>query len=428
MNWSLETARISFLVSLVVILGFLFGMPFVWLFLGTLWYLLWHIKNIKLLGAWLQRQDDNEAPPQSTGLWDDLFHSLYQRDKRSKLKYKRLEKRMRRFQESTTALPDATVILNRRGVIEWCNEAAGRLLGLRLEQDIGQQIGNLLRNPRFLRYLDKEDYDEPIEMPSPRDETRVLMIRVVHYGRSQRLLIARDMTRLQRLEQMRRDFLSNFSHEMRTPLTVLNGYLETMSDSDDISSSWGKAIITMQEQVARMQRINDDMLLLSRIENEELESSSETIDVGALLQHIVQEARLLSGERHHQIDLQLDCDASIRANRDEIYSAFSNIVFNAVNYTPPGTAIFVRWYEKNGQLNMEVEDKGEGFAEYHIPRLTERFYRVDAGRSRDTGGTGLGLAIVKHVLHRYGGRLHIYSRIGQGSTFTCIFPQTDAKS
>jgi two-component system phosphate regulon sensor histidine kinase PhoR len=425
LNWSLETARLSFLASLVIILSFLFGMPFVWLFLATLWYLLWHVKNVNLLGNWLQQQNDEEPPPQSSGLWDDLFHGLYLRDKRAKLKYKRLQKRLRRFQESTTALPDATVILNRRGVIEWCNEAASRLLGLRMEQDIGQQIGNLVRNPRFLRYLEKGDYDEPIEMPSPYDETRTLMIRVVSYGRSQRLLIARDMTRLQRLEQMRRDFLSNFSHEMRTPLTVLGGYLETMNDSNDLNS-WRDAIATMQQQVSRMQRINDDMLLLSRIENEELQTGTETIDVGSLLKHIVEEARLLSGERKHQIELQLESEANLVANRDELYSAFSNIIFNAVNYTPPGTAISVRWYEKNGQLNMEVEDKGEGFAEYHIPRLTERFYRVDAGRSRDSGGTGLGLAIVKHVLNRYGGRLHIYSRIGQGSTFTCIFPQASA--
>lgn len=321
-------------------------------------------------------------------------------------------------------MPDATVVLNRYDQIEWINKAAQENLGLQPSKDIGQHLSNLMRHPAFIRYLTVKDYEAPIEIPSPVDEQQQLSIRIIPYGQHQRLLIARDITRLKRLEEMRRDFVSNISHELRTPLTVIHGYLESMQDeASGELSDWHDNIDMMLRQSSRMQSIVNDLLMLSRLENEEIKPSArDEVPVPSILYSIKEEAIALSGEKHHSITLECDDELGLYGIQNELYSAFSNLVFNATRYTPKGGSISIRWYQDKSGAHLEVEDTGIGIPLQHISRLTERFFRVDIGRSREIGGTGLGLAIVKHILERHQAKLRIKSQVNRGSTFICDFP------
>ncbi|WP_455217397.1 phosphate regulon sensor histidine kinase PhoR, partial [Kaarinaea lacus] len=243
------------------------------------------------------------------------------------------------------------------------------------------------------------------------------------YGKRQKLLVVRDISRLKRLERIRSDFVANVSHELRTPLTVVSGYLENMVDDEDrCGEYWKKTLHQMQGQTSRMTRLVEDLLMLSRLEDEEKSLVRDIVAVPAVLTALVEDARILSSEREHQITL--DCDESLwlRGSEKELSSALSNLIFNAINYTEEKGHVGIRWYAKDGDVFFEVQDDGIGISPAHVGRLTERFYRVDAGRSREAGGTGLGLAIVKHVLDRHGARLEIESEPGVGSLFRCVFP------
>jgi len=264
-----------------------------------------------------------------------------------------------------------------------------------------------------------------VEIPSPVDDKVHLSVQVIIYGDNQRLLIARDVTRLRRLEAMRRDFVANVSHELRTPVTVLVGYLETLEEDAECARRWARPLALMREQATRMRRIVDDLLMLSRLETEDAghhPRARQPVDVPALLGRIVEEARALSGPRGHRIGLEAERGLGLAGSEGELASAFTNLLANAVQYTPEGGEIRVRWWSDAAGAHLAVSDTGIGIAPEHIPRLTERFYRVDVARSRATGGTGLGLAIVKHVLQRHDARLHIESEPGRGSTFRCDFP------
>jgi len=404
---------------LALILGLITGFYALMFLLALGVYLTWTMTNLRLMSDWLLHHPD-EQPPQSTGIWDEVFNALYRRDKEHRLELKRTERRLDRYEESTSALPDATIILSKRGIIEWLNERCREYLGLK-ESDVGNRIENLIRNPRFVEYLHGEHYDEPLEMPSPNNRNNTLLIRIVPYGRSRRLLVARDMTRLQRLERMRRDFIANFSHELRTPLTVLRGYLEGMGDDPKLQEEWGDAIKTMNQQILRMEHINDDLLFLSRLENPDNPRHDEDVNVCAMLAAIREDAAALS-QGQHEISLECDNNIHLLGSHIELRNAFSNLAFNAVRYTPPGGKIQIRWQAEGDAARLEVEDNGEGIDPQHIPRITERFYRVDAGRSREKGGTGLGLAIVKHVVNRHHAQLDIHSQVGKGSLFRISFP------
>jgi two-component system phosphate regulon sensor histidine kinase PhoR len=319
------------------------------------------------------------------------------------------------------------LVLNELGQIEWINKAAQKQLGLLPSKDIGQHISNLLRRPEFIAYIAKGDFSKPLETHPPLNDQEHISVRIIPYGNNQRLLIARDITPIKRLEQMRRDFVSNISHELRTPLTVLRGYLETMQDDDELQNSphWQKSIDVMNQQTRRMQNIVDDLLMLSRMETEPRPGQQEEVNVTELLQTI-QTAALALGEKGQEkkqkIILEADEALHLHGNRNELYSAFSNLVFNAVHYTPDEGTITIRWFRDDSGAHLSVGDTGIGIAPQHISRVTERFYRVDTGRSRETGGTGLGLAIVKHVLQRHKGQLRIFSQVNRGSTFSCDFP------
>ena len=279
-----------------------------------------------------------------------------------------------------------------------------------------------MRNPLFVAYLEQENFSEPLQISSPADANLTLSIRIVPYGNKQHLLVARDITKLQRLEKVRQDFVANVSHEMRTPLTVINGYLETLCDDRTAPPEMLNLYDQMHQQSARMQSIVNDLLLLAKLESNDTQATHRMMKLDGLFSILREEAESLSGDKHHKIDFDIDKDLMVRGSEAELHSVFSNLVSNAIRYTPDKGTVTVRWYRCGEEGCFEVEDSGIGIARQHIDRLTERFYRVDVGRSRHSGGTGLGLAIVKHVLMRHQAKLKITSEEGVGSKFTCVFP------
>jgi two-component system phosphate regulon sensor histidine kinase PhoR len=409
------------LLLLALLLGLLLGEEGLLLFLALAGYLGWHLHNLYRLYRWLN-EGRRFHPPEAAGIWGDVFNLLDRYQLRNRKRKKRLTTLIKRFQEATAAMPDATVILNAEGGIEWFNGAAQSLLGLQAGRDVGQRVVNLIRNPEFRRFLASGSPGEPLRIGSPVDEQIILSFRMVPYGKEQRLLIARDVSQQQRLEQMRRDFVANVSHELRTPLTVVNGFLETLLDGGEASAEQlQRSLQLMAQQAARMSQIVEDLLLLSRLETDSNRPPRERVAVAPMLR--VMEAGMATLAQEKGLALHFECDEGLGlyGAEKELYSAFSNLITNALRYTPPGGRVTVRWYRDAQGACFEVEDSGVGIAPHHIPRLTERFYRVDVGRSRDVGGTGLGLAIVKHVLNRHHANLRIRSTLNRGSTFSCHF-------
>jgi two-component system phosphate regulon sensor histidine kinase PhoR len=420
--WSAELRRLLVLLSIALLAGIILGYPGPAVLLATGGYLAWHLQNLYRLYNWL-RDGHRFHPPEAGGIWGEVFHLLYRLQLRNRKRKRRLTGLIKRFQEATAAMPDATVILDKDGTIEWFNSAAQQLLGLQPGRDAGQRIFNLIRKPEFTRFLAKGQPDESLRMTAPMDDGLTLSIRVVPYGREQRLLIARDYSQQLRLEQMRRDFVANVSHELRTPLTVVSGFVETLLDEQgDYPAHVHRSLELMQQQTSRMQHIVEDLLLLSRLETDRNRPPHEVVAVPAVLAMIEEGVATLVEKKGQNLSLECDNSLYIYGAEKELYSAFSNLVTNAVRYTPEGGEIRVRWHRDEAGAHFEVQDTGVGIAPQHIPRLTERFYRVDVGRSRDVGGTGLGLAIVKHVLNRHGAALRISSRLNKGSTFSCDFP------
>ncbi len=420
--WVAESWRIAGIVFIFGAVGLLFGQLAAFLLLGLLAYLIWHVDNLFRLYRWLLRGKKLQ-PPEAAGIWGEVFNRLYRLQQRDHRRKRKLAAMVKRFRDLTSALPDVTVVLGPQEDIQWFNTAAEVQLGLKPVQDVGQRLDNLIRHPSFSEYLHRADFSEPVEIPSPVDPERLLSFRVINYGKKQRLVVARDVTRVRQLERMRREFVANVSHEMRTPLTVIAGFLETMEDAEDGGlEPWSRSVELMRQQTARMQHMVEDVLLLSRLEMGDSGASLEDVSVPAMLSSICDDAVLLSADNKHDIQLEADPAVWLHGYSRELHSAFSNLVFNAVKYTPARGTVRICWYADEQGAHLEVSDSGIGIAKEHIPRLTERFYRVDVARSRDSGGTGLGLAIVKHVLNRHRGRLRVESELGKGSTFICDFP------
>ena len=415
--------RLLLLVSVCLLLGLITG-EYAWaLVIGLAGYLGWHLQQLLRLHKWLRTRQGDEAPPDGYGLWGEVFDSIYHLQRRDQKVRGRLQAVIDRVQESTAALKDAVIMLDRDGNLEWWNIAAEKLLGLKTPQDSGQQITNLVRDPRFIEYFENHNYNEPLELPSPVSDRLRLQFHITQYGNREHLMLVRDITRLFQLEQMRKDFVANVSHELRTPLTVISGYLETLLDNvEDVNPRWLRALQQMQQQGGRMQNLLNDLLLLAKLEATDYPSDNQPVAVDLLLLSIKNDAQALSGERHHRISLEADPHLKLKGSETELRSAFSNLVFNAVKYTPDEGSIQIRWWGDEQGAHLSVLDSGLGIEGKHLPRLTERFYRVDSSRASNTGGTGLGLAIVKHVLLRHRARLDITSTLGKGSTFTCHFP------
>lgn len=381
----------------------------------------WHLFQLGRLIEWLRGPLD--APlPEGGGVWEIAFAGLYRRVRIRTGQQQVLSDALTRFTCAAQALPDGIIVLNRHRHIDWINATAERHFQMSAATDQGQALTNLIRQPEFVSYLEGERYDEPMIYRCGRVEGLTLSLQVIPYGQDQSLLLSRDISHQERLETVRRDFIANVSHELRTPLTVINGFLETLSFTDDVSPDFNKRALTlMTEQATRMQRLIEDLLVLSRLEDMHNKIKEKTVNVADLLNDLLREAESLSAGRH-RIKLILSANDKLRGSEEELRSAFSNLISNAIRYTPDRGEIVINWEKHNEQGLFFVQDSGIGIEKEHIPRLTERFYRVDSSRSRETGGTGLGLAIVKHIANRHEARLEITSEVGKGSRFSIWFP------
>jgi two-component system phosphate regulon sensor histidine kinase PhoR len=424
-SFSKEIIGVSIALIILLLFGYLVGYPWLFFSFGLAIYIFWHLRQLSLLIRWLEN-NALDMPPDSHGFWGDVFRHLYRIQRHNRHRHEKLLVLLNRYKESTEAMPDATIILSRNWEIEWLNNKCEDFLGLQPRQDVGQLLTNLIRTPMFLDFLKSTENhadtkNNVLEMISP-DNQKNLSIRLVPFGKKH-LLIARDITKIQQLREVRKDFVANVSHELRTPLTVISGYLETLGDHLKDDALYSGSITHMQQQSNRMCRIIEDLLLLSKIEGKEKRDRPvERVNMPALIMMLKKEAMVLS-DNHHTIHVEVEDIQWLQGDENELRSAFTNLVSNAIRYTPPGGDITIRWYRgENKNACFEVEDSGEGIAQKHIARLTERFYRVDVGRSRSSGGTGLGLAIVKHVLNHHEARLVIKSELNVGSVFRCEFP------
>ncbi len=415
--WSRELGRTLLGGLAGAALGWVLGLPAWGAVVGVSAVLIWHLRQLHDVLRWLM-VGNRRAPEALGGPWEALYGGIERLRRRSRKRKKRLSRLMRQFQRANEALPYGTVVLNAAGEVEWFNQAAARLLHLDVRRDRGRRITFLLRDPAFVEYLESGRFEGPVEIPAPWNGGRRLSIRAVHFGKHQVLLTVRDVTREQALNEMRRDFVANVSHELRTPLTVLRGYLEMLGDG---AAEHSEALGEMRDQVARMERLVEDLLLLAALESPEDRREEAAVDVAGLVAQVTEAVQKSRGMAHR---IETDLDASLRllGVRHELHSLVENLVDNALRYTPEGTPVRIRWGLDKGLPTLSVRDEGPGIAPEHLPRLTERFYRADPGRARESGGTGLGLAIVKHVVKRHGGELGIESRLGEGSAFVCRFP------
>jgi two-component system, OmpR family, phosphate regulon sensor histidine kinase PhoR len=380
-----------------------------------------HTAQLAAFLRWL-RQPSLDTLPAGSGIWEEALAALHHHLKGRNQERARLADALERFRAAGRALPDGVVILDREYRIEWANPTAERHFSIDARRDLGQPVTNFVRHPDFVAYLEKADFREPVTLHSPRSDA-VLQLRLIEFGEERKLLNSRDITAQERLETMRRDFVANVSHELKTPVTVLSGFVETLGDeSMQVSGAQRKRYLgLMAEQARRMQRLIEDLLTLSALESSAAPEDEQAIEVQPFVEKLAEEARALSGNRH-KVAVRVAGNCRLAGSAKELHSAFSNLVSNAVRYTPEGGAVTLFWRLEGARGVFGVEDTGIGVEPRHIPRLTERFYRVDQGRSRDTGGTGLGLAIVKHVLTRHQASLEVESEPGRGSVFRAVFP------
>lgn len=401
------------------LIGWYYGHADWGLLAAALCGLAWHVRQL-LVFEKAMRVGDFELFRYGDGIWSQIFARfsfLKQRSRKHKRRYRQL---LREVRESTNAMPDGGVVLNSDFEIILCNKAAQELLSLKQREDRGQRIDNMLRDPQFIQYLKSGVPTEGVEIASPAQAGNWLLCRVVPYGGDQQLLLVRDITERKRLATMRREFVANASHELRSPLTVISGYLDTLADDPDVPQAWRSPVSQMRAQASRMNSIVAELLELSSLEASVTGRNEHAVDVAALLSS----AKKAHAGKATGPELLVNCEsrAQIMGRTSEIESVISNLVSNAMRHTPATGTVTLSWRSGADGAELEISDTGEGIAEEHISRLTERFFRVDKGRSRDDGGIGLGLAIVKHALERHDAELRITSELGKGSTFTCHFP------
>jgi len=415
-------ATITLIAVVALLAGLGFGAATGWavLALSALALVAYHVTQLGALIRWLRQPGASDLPV-AHGAWDEAFALLHRFERGAAREAARLSHALVRWRQAGEALPDGVVILDAQNRIEWCNEGAARLFGLDLGTDVGRPVINLVRQPEFIAYVEAEDYTHAIPLRSEHGGGRTLSVQLIPYGEAQKLLLSRDITRLERVETMRRDFVANVSHELRTPLTVLSGFLETVQELELDARRTRDYVNLMAEQARRMQRIVDDLLALSALESSPEPSLEERVNVQGLLARVKADADALSGGRH-KITLDAVEGFDIAGAESELSSALGNLASNAVRYTPAGGSIRLIWRASSAGAEFIVEDTGIGIEPQHLARLTERFYRVDRSRSRETGGTGLGLAIVKHALARHQATLDIQSEFGHGSRFAARFP------
>ena len=365
------------------------------------------------------------TPPYPADIWGMIYKELSRHRSRSRKRKRTLSRFASRFRKVTSSIPDGLILLNKSGCIEWANPAANHLLNISWPRDENIALTDRIKQDRLAEYLKNPDYSKPLEFPSPANKAIIVSLRVTPFGgkKAQRLVVIRNITDVYKFNQTRRDFVSNVSHELRTPLTVITGFLENLGDHEMLPFQ-ERPFTLMNQQAERMNSIINDLLALSRLEMGEAPSAEKPVAVPELLRRIIDQASLLADQKGgYPIDLQVDENLWLLGEESELSSAFSNLIFNAIVHTPPGTRINVDWRRENKTARLSVADQGLGIEQRDIPRLTERFYRVDKARSRQSGGTGLGLAIVKHIIGRHDGELQIVSQLENGSCFTCVFPE-----
>ncbi|THF60160.1 phosphate regulon sensor histidine kinase PhoR [Pseudothauera rhizosphaerae] len=422
--WASALGTLALLAGLGLVAGLVAGVEAALAVLvGALLLLGWHhLRNLQSLALWT-REPIGTPVPRAFGMWGFVFADLARRSRLAYDMRERLSASLERFREASQAMPDGVLYLSAHDVIEWVNHRAEQHFGLDHATDLGVPVTNLVRQPEFARYLASGHYAEPLVMASARRGGLTLLVQVIPFGEEQKMVVSRDITQLEKLETMRRDFVANVSHELRTPLTVVSGFLETLLDGwNDYSREDIERFLKLaHDQSSRMQHLIEDLLTLSALETGAPAPAEERVDVAGLLREVHQQTDLLSAGRH-EVTLQIDGDGVLLGSQKELHSAFANLASNAVRYTPEGGKVRLIWRRDGQGGEFAVEDTGIGIAAEHLPRLTERFYRVDLGRSRETGGTGLGLAIVKHILTRHQAELQVESALGKGSRFSARFP------
>ena len=419
MQWNSALSRVFLCAFLGLALGWYFGWPLAGAVAALLALALFWSYQIWRLQTWLKSSDP--PPADLYGLWGDIVSQIHKQRRVAEETETRLQSLVDYLLESFASMRDGVVIVDAQGAIKWCNDMAAEMLALQFPEDTGQAITNLVRYPDFKSYVNAGDYTDPLYLCTNGDGKRHLQIIITRFGRGDSLLFVRDVSERVRLDQARRDFVGNISHELRTPLTVITGYLGTLlSDTERLPGYMLKPLQQMDQQADRMENLLKDLLWLARIESEEREEKREPIDIKALLEEMKDEL----GATHpgRRILLRLSAERRVFGDYRELYSAISNLVQNAMKYSAADTTVTVGWRVGPDGYYLSVRDQGIGIEQSHIPRLTERFYRVDDSRSSSTGGTGLGLAIVKHVAASHGARLNIESEPGKGSTFTLVFP------
>ncbi|MFT4888302.1 MAG: two-component system phosphate regulon sensor histidine kinase PhoR [Pseudohongiellaceae bacterium] len=424
-NWQNEIKRLLIILLAVGIVGGSLGQLAPTLLLALVIYCAYNLFQLRRMYQWLTQDpsSNKSAPPESIGLWGDIFDGIYRLQKQERKASAYLESIINKAQESSAALEMAVIVIDKQNNLDWWNRASEGMLGLKYPQDRNLAVTNLIRNPRFAEYFSTENYDDPLKINAPGDNSKVLEFQIALFGEHERLMIVRDVTQFHRLESMRKDFVGNVSHELGTPITVIKGYLEAIMDNiDSLDERWRKPMRQMHQQSNRMESIVRDLLLLSSLETRTLGKQQDQIALAPLLAEIKNDTQSIFDARSHEFIIDCSDEIVLRGARSELYSAISNLAVNAAKYTPENGVVVIKTHQSNDAINIEVIDNGIGIEAEHIPRLTERFYRVDSSRSSETGGTGLGLAIVKHILARHDGELDISSEIGRGSTFNCKLP------
>ena len=418
-SWQKLLLRLVLLLAAGGALGWVYGRPAVGLLVAALLALVWQVRHLLAFDRAL-RTHDFDGFRHGDGVWPQIFARFARQNDRAQKHKERYRELLREIRKSTNAMPDGAVIVDANNEILNCNKAAKRLAGLKPKKDMGQRVDNILRDPALGKLLEEKNPKRSVEIVSPIQEGDWINCRVVPYGADQKLLLIRDVTDRKRLARMRRDFVANASHELRSPLTVILGYLDSLAEDPRTPDDWVQPVSQMQLQAQRMNRIVAELLELSRLESSGRAGTDEFVDVGALLANARKSHSGKSGAP--EILLDIESGAVLRGNSSQIESVVDNLLANAVRHTPPDGEITLTWRSDAKGADIIVTDNGEGIAAEHLPRLTERFFRVDRGRSRDDGGIGLGLAIVKHALGRHDAELQISSEPRAGSQFRCRFP------
>lgn len=408
-------------LALSVFVGYLFNNVWAVLAVCCLVIIAWHYRNLYGFINWIWKSKAI-FPPQAKGIWGEIYDGLYREIRKYRNKQKNLNDKLRQYRDGAEALPDAALVLSKDFIIQWGNKKAQNLLGVRPSGDIGQRIDNLIRFPVFSKYLEAHNWETPCHIVSPVNHEVHLELRFMDYGADHFLFIARDVSKIRRLEEMRRDFVANVSHELKTPLTVVRGYVEMIQmEEDAFNPHWKKTFSTIEAQVSRMDRLVEQLLVLSKAEINVDSHAQQQVNVPELIEDLIEDSHWLNQDKNHHITTDIDSSISLLGFETELKSAFSNLLSNAIMYTQPNGNIHITWKQQGDRVMYSVKDDGPGIEKEHISRLTERFYRIDKSRSRDTGGSGLGLAIVKHVLNHHNAELKINSELDKGSEFIILF-------